>query len=257
MSEFTLLLDVGNTRLKGGLWRSGQVHAVALPDWETHELASDLKALETQLDDPPGRIVVSCVRGAQALEELEQWSQARFDLPVDLARATANACGITNSYAQPDTMGVDRWMAMIGAQARASRAYCVADLGTATTLDAVDAAGRHLGGLIVPGASLMAHSITSKAPGVFIDDTARAVPWADNTQDAVYSGAAWSVADLVLGFRSRLRRHLDDESIPLYLCGGAAVDMLQLLADHSEIHHCPNLVLEGLGIWSDDNPQTA
>lgn len=253
MAEDTLLLDVGNTRLKGGLWQSGRVHAIALPDGPTHELADDLKALETQLDDLPKRVVVSCVRGAEAQEQLGQWCWARFGMEAAMAQSTAAACGITNSYAQPATMGVDRWMAMIGARARASRAYCVADLGTATTLDAVDATGRHLGGLIVPGASLMAQSITSRAPGVFIDDSARAVPWADNTQDAVYSGAAWSVADLVLGFRRRLRRHLNDDSVPLLVCGGGAVDMLQLVADPSGVHHCPNLVLEGLGIWSDDN----
>lgn len=255
MADYHLLLDVGNTRLKCGLWQSGNVVPVLLPETEDPDLAGDLRSLAAQLDGAPSGVAMSCVRGVQAQDQIERWSQEQFAQQPLSAESSRQSCGLSNSYANPSTMGVDRWMAMIGAKARAAGAFCVADLGTATTLDAVDESGQHLGGLIAPGASLMVQAITQRAPGVFSDSSAKAMPWADNTQDAVYSGAAWGVADLVIGFQQRLQSHLSTP-VPLFLCGGAAGDLLKLTPEVAGICHAPHLVLEGLGIWLNAHLET-
>jgi type III pantothenate kinase len=56
-------------------------------------------------------------------------------------------------------LGVDRWLAMLAARAETRGPVCVIQAGTAVTFDAVDAAGRHLGGLIIPGLRLMAEAL--------------------------------------------------------------------------------------------------
>ena len=68
--------------------------------------------------------------------------------------------GVRNAYDEPGKLGVDRWLAIVGAVARYGIPVVVWDLGTASTLDAVDTSGRHLGGMIYPGPATMAASLT-------------------------------------------------------------------------------------------------
>ena len=63
--------------------------------------------------------------------------------------------GVRCAYADPARLGVDRWVAVLAAYHAAHGAACVLDAGTAVTFDAVAADGRHLGGLIFPGARQM------------------------------------------------------------------------------------------------------
>ena len=62
---------------------------------------------------------------------------------------------MTNAYPQPQSLGVDRWLALIAARQLAPGWACVIDAGTALTIDALDAAGLHLGGLIIPGSRMI------------------------------------------------------------------------------------------------------
>src|SRR5699024_1677202 len=67
----------------------------------------------------------------------------------------AEGGGVKTKYRYPERLGADRWAAAVGAYAASKKAVCVVDCGSAITFDAVDSAGRHLGGLIVPGWNLM------------------------------------------------------------------------------------------------------
>ena len=75
------------------------------------------------------------------------------------ALARQSAGGIRNAYPEPAKLGVDRWLAMLGGHALERGAVCVVSVGTAMTIDGVDADGRHLGGVIVPGPDLMVGSL--------------------------------------------------------------------------------------------------
>jgi type III pantothenate kinase len=55
---------------------------------------------------------------------------------------------------------VDRWLAIVGAAHTYGMPVVIWDLGTATTLDAVDEQGQHRGGLIYPGPETMLNSLT-------------------------------------------------------------------------------------------------
>lgn len=86
------------------------------------------------------------------------------------AETRLSQCNIVNSYDVASDLGVDRWLAMIGAYNRVSRhkdeAICVIDCGTAITLDVVDQKGKHVGGLIMPGFQTMYKSLVSEASDI-------------------------------------------------------------------------------------------
>ncbi|MDE3011344.1 MAG: type III pantothenate kinase, partial [Pseudomonadota bacterium] len=72
-------------------------------------------------------------------------------------------------------MGCDRWAALVGARARGSMATVVVMAGTATTVDALAADGRFLGGYILPGLRLMPKSLYERTAGIHPGDGA----WAE------------------------------------------------------------------------------
>ncbi len=155
-----LLLDSGNSRLKlallstGGLENLGSMDYAALRDegW-FDRVAGD-----------PGRIrrvAVASVAGPARDRELAA-ALARTGMPdPEFAKVEARACGVSCAYPEPERMGVDRWVALLGARALGTRPVCVADAGSALTVDALDAQGAHLGGMIAPGLAMMRASLLS------------------------------------------------------------------------------------------------
>src|SRR6202034_3800599 len=85
---------------------------------------------------------------------------------VEFITAAPEFNGLTNGYLDPSLLGADRWLALIGAWTKASGALCVVDAGTAVKVDAVDAKGQHLGGLIAPGIHMMREALMNKTSDI-------------------------------------------------------------------------------------------
>ncbi len=182
-----LLIDAGNTRVKWALAEPG----APLGDWiasgaVAHADLNHLPASWQQSD--VRRAVVANVAGARLRDQLQ------LMIPTTAIEwfASSAACdGLRNGYRNPAQLGCDRFAAAIGARAlEPGRAIIVATCGTATTIDAVSADGRFLGGMIAPGLGLMAASLarnTAQLPQVA---AARTLPagFADNTDDAILAG---------------------------------------------------------------------
>ena len=180
-----LLIDAGNTRIKwalvaadaplGGWLASGAVAHAGLdavrPDWADAT-----------------RVLVSNVAGPALAERIAALLPAGAQ--VEWFASSLQRAGVTNGYREPARLGCDRFAAAIGARALApGQDLIVATCGTATTVDAVRADGRFLGGMILPGLALMGSSLarnTAQLPQV----DAGALPplFGDNTQDAILSG---------------------------------------------------------------------
>lgn len=144
----TLLLDVGNSRVKWAVSVDGRMTPSRALLHEG-DPAGVIAAIE-----PDGRleaIRVANVTGPALGTPLVAALQDRFGLAPTIATVRAESGGLRIAYADPARLGVDRWLGMLAAWS-ASRAACVVvSAGTALTLDVVDAAGRHLGGVIAPG----------------------------------------------------------------------------------------------------------
>jgi type III pantothenate kinase len=141
-----LLLDVGNSRLKWATARGARLSAVRAVAHHGQP-ASVLRQLEV------GRVSsvwLAHVVGAHE-RQLHATLKARFGVAPRIARTKKNCAGLRVAYANPAKLGVDRWLAMLALWSAARRPFCVAVAGTALTFDAVDARGRHAGGLIAPG----------------------------------------------------------------------------------------------------------
>jgi type III pantothenate kinase len=223
-----LAIDVGNTRLKWAQYASPQPGAVLLAhgavfletidsladaDWKT------LRAPTSML----GCIVAGEAVKRRVEEQLELW-----DVEPRWVVSTREACGVSNGYDHPNRLGVDRWVAMIGARHRVlaqgrPRPVLVVMVGTAVTVDAVDAGGSFLGGLILPGFGLMLRALEMGTAGLKAP-TGEAVDFPTNTSDALMSGGADALAGAVERMYRKLRARSGEEPA-LVMSGGAAVKL--------------------------------
>jgi type III pantothenate kinase len=242
-----LVLDVGNTRLKWGIAENGEIHRTGNI---THEKIREngLGALTSRLPRAVDVAIASNVAGSTFATRLAGIVHAHSGCDLHFAKTGRTAFGVTNSYKQPRRIGVDRWVAMIGAWTELRSACLVVDAGTAVTIDALDDDVRHLGGQILPGVVLMAEALAQHTSDIPLTRPAAAgayegsAMFANNSRSAIGSGALGAVTGAVERAIGTLRSCVCDAT--LVLTGGDASRILSAL-DESPLHR-PNLVLQGL-----------
>lgn len=184
----TLLIDAGNTRVKWAIAAPGAaLGAWTLADAVPHAGLDSAGTAWRQAG--VGRAIVSNVAGAALRERIAQLLPAAIG--VEWFASTQERAGLRNGYRNPGQLGCDRFAAAIGARALApGQDLIVATCGTATTVDAVTADGRFIGGMILPGLALMAGALARNtaqlpqvAPGALLPPV-----FGDNTDDAILSG---------------------------------------------------------------------
>lgn len=241
----TLLVDVGNTRVKWATLVDGRLslqRAAAYALWSAADWQREVFG-DTRIE----HVLAATVAGSDSRVALEAAARNAGATSVEFVAATAARAGVRNAYAEPSLLGVDRWVAMIGAYHLARGACCVVDMGTAATLDAVDASGQHLGGFIVPGPQMMVRSLhagtSNLAAYTAASPAGGAELFADNTRDAIERGCRIAVAALVDRTYAELAQRT--QSVPrLYCTGGAMGEVLPHVRSHCET--VPDLVLRGL-----------
>jgi len=247
-----LLLDLGNTRLKWALREGAQWRAQGAVAWND-DVALALHEAWRQLPAPSDVFGASVVDGARE-QQIAAVVSACFGRPTTWLRTPAQACGVINSYPEPGRLGVDRFLGMVAARAEGLSPCVLAGVGTALTLDALAADGRHLGGLIAPGPQLMQQSLLGATARVLVDRPGKVLEVADNTPDAVASGCWQAAAALVERFVAHLSGPLGG-SPQLILGGGDAQALAPLIALPSRLSQ--DSVLHGLSVWSDAHTPAA
>lgn len=244
--DFTLLIDVGNTFLKWGLFRPSNGGLARDNRVESgHALLEEITALPAQFAKlpTPARIVLSNVAGtrvrATTIRMLEVWPDAPAPywlVPQDVQ------CGVTNSYRNPAQLGSDRWAALIGARhLLGAKATMVVVCGTATTIDFLSPEGVFKGGVIMPGVGLMLRSL-HEGTAALPDQGGEFYAYPTQTVDAIASGCQHAQAGAI----ERLYA-LEQRSTPEVVCllsGGAAGAVAPRLGIPFQQYE--NLVLEGL-----------
>jgi type III pantothenate kinase len=245
----TLLIDIGNTRIKWARLDErglGATNASVHADWGREQVHDQLVRPQGR----PERVLVSNVGGARIGELISDVVGEEWGLSAEFVEPTAFAGGVRSAYPDPSKLGVDRMMAMIGAHAMYPRLVCIASVGTAMTVDAVDTLGNHLGGVIVPGPDLMITSLLKNTS----DIAARARQgevgtglFADNTLGGITQGAVHALASLIDRSVATLQRDFG-ETPTLLLTGGASDRVASFIESQAEI--VPDLVLRGLAVLS-------
>ncbi|MDQ7089783.1 MAG: type III pantothenate kinase [Methylococcales bacterium] len=236
-----LLIDIGNTRLK---WAFGTVNKLKDSQAISHQnpnfsqqLIHDWQALES-----PDAIAISSV-SSDAIKSivLRILRQLWADKKVIIAVSTANAFGVTNSYLQPQKLGVDRWLALIASYHYYQQAAWVIDCGTAITLDLIDDDGQHKGGVISSGLQLMKSALSTNTTALSFSENKYSLGLANKTDKAIFSGTLYAAVGLIEQLVNR-------QSAPsmCILTGGDAHLIAQNLSFPVTLE--PDLVLKGLVI---------
>jgi type III pantothenate kinase len=244
----TLLIDIGNTRVKWALLdghRLGRQHAAAHAGWTSKQFARHVFAPVRRVD----RVLVVSVAGSRVERMVTAAARSRLGVTPEFFVSARRVAGVTTLYSEPWRLGADRLAAAIGAYRIArGRAVCVIGFGTALTVDLVDADGRHRGGAIVPAPELMKGSLLTKTSGIARrarGATARSGFFARNTRAAIEQGARFATAALVDRAVDEARELLGRTPLVLLTGGGVPAIRALVRARHQLV---PDLVLQGLAV---------
>ncbi len=161
-----LLIDAGSSRLKWLFARGDQL----LPETAGSSSVEEFKENMAQLPRPSA-VVICSVMGAGKTAVLVSACKQNWGTQVITLASEATTLGVHNAYEKPAQMGSDRWAAIVAAVQEHDAPIVIIDVGTATTIDAVDQHGQHLGGLIFPGPALMASALrTATGLGQVVDE---------------------------------------------------------------------------------------
>jgi len=248
----TLLVDIGNTRAKWALL--GGTH---ISDSRAVVHAGRPASLRTMVRALPriDRAVVVSVAGAKLERALSAALRGRFGIRAEFIRSSRLAAGVRNAYKDTWRLGADRWVGVVAAHALLPRrAALVVNIGTALTVDLVDAGGRHHGGAIVPGPramidSLLAgtHGIRRRAQGARRTNRKARGLFATDTASALEAGAAFAAAAFIDRAMLESRQALGARPV-LLLAGGAARSLAPYIK--SGFRAVPDLVLLGLAVFA-------
>jgi type III pantothenate kinase len=252
-----LLLDIGNTRIKWAVQTDqglNEQQAMAHAGLNAAQLGTQIFAPSGQIS----QLLVSNVAGELMAEQVRQAARDCWQIEplfvVSSASTTVSNRMLHNAYSEPANLGVDRWLAMLGAYAMSPIAALVVSVGTAMTLDAfapqhANNESRHLGGMIVPGPDMMMQSLMRNTSDIAVraqqgeyghENDERF--FADNTLGCVYQGAIHATTALIeTAYAHLLHSHQDAR---LLLTGGAAAQVERRLSMSVQV--VPDLVLRGL-----------
>jgi type III pantothenate kinase len=249
-----LLVDVGNTRIKwarleGG--RLGRCHAAAHRGWRAADLARRLMGPGFR----PQRVLVSSVAGDKVNRTLAAAAR-RAGVRAQFVVVPRRAGGVTVGYAEPWRLGIDRFVAAVGAHHLfRGVAVCVVGVGTAMTIDLVSARGRHLGGVIIPAPELMVaalldntHGIRRRARG---GGSGGAGLFGRSTRAGVVSGSRFAAAALIDRAVAEAQSRVGRPPL-VVLTGGEASAVRPLIC--SRWVGVPDLVLRGLAVLAHTHP---
>jgi type III pantothenate kinase len=238
----TLLLDLGNTRLKAAFLRDGAPHEVAR--FPLADAALERSFAHWLAAAQPAQAWLAAVAPGAAIARVAALLDAHRIAPMRVT-TQGDALGVRIAYADPERLGVDRWLNLIAARRRVAGPVLVASVGTALTVDALLADGTHLGGLIAAPPEAARAAVIARAPRLDVPH-GRVARFARNTEDAIESGAMLAATALIERSLHELESQAGTHAV-LLLTGGGAAPLRPWLTAHQAVD---DLVLHGLAAWA-------
>ena len=242
-----LALDVGNTRLKWAHYAAPVVGSPVLAHGAVFLENIDKLADEEWRGLPTPSHILGCVVAGDAVKRRVEEQMELWDVLPRWVVSSAEEAGVTNGYDHPTRLGADRWVAMIGARhrllGRGIRKPCVVVMvGTAVTVEAIDASGKFLGGIILPGHGIMLRALESGTAGLHVP-TGEVKDFPTNTSDALTSGGTFAIAGAVQRMVENTTRHCG-EAPECIMTGGAGWKMAPSMSVKVEL--VESLIFDGL-----------
>ena len=242
-----LAIDVGNTRLKWALYTHPHRDAPLLAQGAEFLDNIDKLADGAWATLAPPTLMLGCIVAGDVVRRRVEAQMELWEVAPQWVVASASEDGLRNGYDHPTRLGADRWVAMIGAWHRVlstgpARPLVVVVVGTAVTVDAIDASGKFLGGLILPGHGIMLRALESGTAGLHVP-TGEVREFPTNTSDALTSGGTFAIAGAVNCMVQHLRAHCGAEP-RCVMAGGAGWKMAPSMPGQFEL--VDNLIFDGL-----------
>lgn len=222
-----LALDVGNTNIVMGWIEDGKTQGTTRFQSRTGEMEVEYAIrikdiLDLYGEDPKGfdGVIISSVVGSltgmlcRALKILTGLDPlvVSSDMKTDLNIAIDD----------PKTLGADLLVGGVAAAEYYGLPAIMIDMGTATTIFAVDRNKNFLGGAIIPGIKLSYRALasgTSLLPDIGITPPEKAV--STNTIDCMLSGAVFGSAAMIDGMVERMEAEIGEKCV-VVATGGLA-----------------------------------
>ena len=260
-----LAIDVGNTNIVLGVFDGDRL----AESWRLATLrertADEVGILVTHLFERSGidlrtvhGIILSSVVPplTRTMEEMAERFFGQRPLTVDPGSNT----GMPVLYLPASDVGADRVVNAVAAYeayGRATRSpVIVVDFGTATTFDAISAAGEYIGGVICPGIGISADALFQRAarlPRVDVRKPDAVI--GRTTVTSMQSGLFFGYVSMVDGIVSRMRAELEGGDRATCLATGG---MAEILAGETTAIETvvPDLTLQGLRIIWERNQES-
>jgi len=235
-----LSVDIGNSSAKVAVFNNREIiYYERFGQLDVHQLTEIIETYN------PQKSVVSTV--SQQINHLEvilknQTEYIRF--------STALTTNVSNRYNTPETLGLDRWAAILGANVLAGEnAILVIDAGTCITYDLLTSTKEYFGGSISPGILMRfraVHEFTGRLPLVEWDREAE-IPEGRDTATAIKQGVLQGIINEIEGFIAKNNRK--ERRLKVIITGGDANFLHKQLQNSifaPQIVNDPYLVLKGL-----------
>lgn len=159
--------------------------------------------------------------------------------------------GINILLDNPAMAGGDLIVAAVAALAEYQPPLLVIDMGTATTITAIDKKGSFLGGCVCPGVKISAEALsgrTAQLPAVSLEAPKRAI--GRNTVDCMQAGLMMGHAAMLDGMVDRMEAELGCK-VRVIATGGIARFVIPMC--RRQMTYDKDLLLKGLGILYENN----
>jgi type III pantothenate kinase len=242
-----ILVDVGNTRIKWAPLEGGALaksQAAAHAGWSARNFERRLFGTTG-----PADLLVSCVAGGKVQRAIAAAAR-HAGVRATFVRVPKRGGGVRVGYAEAWRLGVDRFVSAVGAvELLTGSCVCVVGVGTAMTVDLIDARGVHRGGVIIPSPDLMVqtlfrqtHGIRRRAQG---GGEAAGRLFGRSTREGVVQGGRYAAAALVDRAVEEATGLLNRR--PLVVLTGGGAPQIRALVRSASIG-VPDLVLRGLAV---------
>jgi type III pantothenate kinase len=226
-----LLVDIGNTRTKYTFEQQGKLSVIQ------SERNEDIN--KKWLENITGSVKAIIVASVGEEHLIDIFSAYTHQNTIDLinVKSESKRFGVTSSYQQPITLGVDRWLTLLAADILYSnKNILIVDAGTATTIDLLDKNGNHLGGWILPGIDILFNSLLLNTSQIMTAQEHQVdISFGKSTSDGV-NNACWAAT---LGFinQSIMQAKKQVSLDKIILTGGNAEKLGALLSTKHYIVH--------------------
>lgn len=244
-----LALDIGNTNIVLGCIDGEEIlfeARIATDLLKTSDqYCAELKNMLSLYDAAPGDITGSIISSVVP-PVLNSFRTAIRKLTgkAPLVVGPGIKTGLNIRMDNPAEVGSDLIVAAVAAIAQYGAPLLLVDMGTATTITAIDSSGSFVGGCICPGVKISMEALTGRTaqlPGISLDEPQKAI--GKNTRDCMRSGIMLGSAAMLDGLLDRMEEELGTP-VRVVATGGIAKFVLPLC--RRELIFDRSLMLKGL-----------